>query len=523
MRSLLILALAPTASALAAAPFAPRGAMMAARAPQLARTPLFARPRVGSPPVAQEAVAADSGGPSNFEKFSELFANLFPVWTASVAALGLINPAILGGIPTSAFTALLGMLMLSMGITLTVDDFKRCLERPVVILLGFICCYGLMPLMALGLSSVLGLSPAMTAGMVLVGSINGGQASNLCTYIAKGDVALSVLMTTVTTIGAIFMTPLLCKLLLGAVVAVDATGVAISTVQVVLFPILAGMTINAKAPELVKKIEPFSPIVGVTSTILLVRRTLLSTAALHRQSPLTPSLGIPPAALSRARSPRSSPPTLTLLTLPGNLRSGGLGRRPVRRTHHRGRRLASDRVRAAAHPRRHPRLSAVQADRLRREDVPHLRHRDLHEVVRVRLLPRQVTTPIPRSTLSRPARPLALSPSSPASLPRDAARGRAPAPPLHPRSATLPTSHRQGALRRLPRSRARGRLRRLDGSRRLLPRGGLPLPPHQGLSGRGGRALSIGRDGRVLQRAPWHGGPWDGCGGYRGSVACAFG
>jgi len=252
---------------------------MAARAPQLARTPLFARPRVGSPPVAQEAVAADSGGPSNFEKFSELFANLFPVWTASVAALGLINPAILGGIPTSAFTALLGMLMLSMGITLTVDDFKRCLERPVVILLGFICCYGLMPLMALGLSSVLGLSPAMTAGMVLVGSINGGQASNLCTYIAKGDVALSVLMTTVTTIGAIFMTPLLCKLLLGAVVAVDATGVAISTVQVVLFPILAGMTINAKAPELVKKIEPFSPIVGVTSTILLVGSAVAQCAA----------------------------------------------------------------------------------------------------------------------------------------------------------------------------------------------------------------------------------------------------
>ena len=67
---------------------------------------------------------------------------------------------------------------------------------------------------------------------VLVGSINGGQASNLCTYIAKGDVALSVLMTTVTTIGAIFMTPLLCKFLLGAVVPVDAVGVAISTIQV---------------------------------------------------------------------------------------------------------------------------------------------------------------------------------------------------------------------------------------------------------------------------------------------------
>ena len=81
--------------------------------------------------------------------------------------------------------------MLSMGITLTVDDFKRVLQRPGVMVLGFLGCYGLMPAMALLLSRALGLSPALTAGMILVGSINGGQASNLCTYIAKGDVAVS--------------------------------------------------------------------------------------------------------------------------------------------------------------------------------------------------------------------------------------------------------------------------------------------------------------------------------------------
>jgi BASS family bile acid:Na+ symporter len=127
-----------------------------------------------------------------------------------------------------------------------------------------------MPALALGLSSALGLPAALTAGMVLVGSINGGQASNLCTYIAKGDVALSVLMTTCTTIGAIFMTPLLCKVLLGAIVPVNAVGVAISTVQVVLLPIVVGMLANAKFPKSVKKIEPFSPIVGVLSTCILV-------------------------------------------------------------------------------------------------------------------------------------------------------------------------------------------------------------------------------------------------------------
>jgi BASS family bile acid:Na+ symporter len=206
----------------------------------------------------------------NFRAFSNGFSNLFPVWTLSVAALGLFTPSVFLGISTSYFTGLLGLLMLSMGITLTVDDFKRVLMRPGVMVFGFLGCYGLMPAMALLLSRGLGLSPALTAGMILVGSINGGQASNLCAYIAKGDVALSVLMTTVTTVGAIFMTPLISKLLLGTLVPVDAVGVAVSTIQVVLLPIVLGMLANAKFPKAVRKIEPFSPIVGVLSTCVLV-------------------------------------------------------------------------------------------------------------------------------------------------------------------------------------------------------------------------------------------------------------
>ena len=84
----------------------------------------------------------------------------------------------------------------------------------------------MMPALAFGLGKAFGLDAGLLAGMVLVGSINGGQASNLCTYIAKGNVALSVLMTTATTVGAILMTPFLCKTMLGAVVPVDAAGIA---------------------------------------------------------------------------------------------------------------------------------------------------------------------------------------------------------------------------------------------------------------------------------------------------------
>jgi BASS family bile acid:Na+ symporter len=122
--------------------------------------------------------------------------------------------------------------MLSMGITLTPADFKKVAARPNAILMQFSLCYGMMPILALALGKAFNLDPALMAGMVLVGSINGGQASNLCTYIAKGNVALSVLMTTATTLGAILMTPILCKSLLGAVVPVDAAGIAVSTIQV---------------------------------------------------------------------------------------------------------------------------------------------------------------------------------------------------------------------------------------------------------------------------------------------------
>lgn len=168
--------------------------------------------------------------------------------------------------------------MLSMGITLTPQDFIDVAKQPVPTIMQFALCYGMMPLLAFSLGKAFGLNNALIAGMVLVGSINGGQASNLCTYIARGNVALSVLMTTATTLGAIFMTPLLCKGMLGAVVPVDAAGIARSTIEVVLAPILAGMTLNRFLPGFVKAILPFAPVVGVVSTCLLVASAVAQVA-----------------------------------------------------------------------------------------------------------------------------------------------------------------------------------------------------------------------------------------------------
>uniref|UniRef100_A0A7S3NPW1 Bile acid:sodium symporter n=1 Tax=Aureoumbra lagunensis TaxID=44058 RepID=A0A7S3NPW1_9STRA len=207
---------------------------------------------------------------SSFEKVSDVLTNLFPIWTVLFSVWGLARPSDFAWLTTEYFTAGLAVLMISMGLTMTPKDFVRVASRPGSVLVNFLLCYGFMPMLGLILGKTFQLEPALVAGLVLVGSINGGQASNLCTYIARGNVALSVLMTTATTIGAIVMTPFLCQKFLGTVVPVDALGIVISTLQVVLGPIIFGMGANVIAPKVVKKFTPVLPLIGVSSTCLLV-------------------------------------------------------------------------------------------------------------------------------------------------------------------------------------------------------------------------------------------------------------
>jgi len=223
--------------------------------------------------------AAPSGFQEAYTKASDFLTNLFPVWTVVSAGVALWRPEVFLWCNSSYFTGLLALLMFSMGITLTVDDFVRVASKPGPVGLGFVACYVMMPLLALGIGKAFALSPALLAGCVVVGSINGGQASNLCTYIAKGDVALSVLMTTSTTIGCIFMTPLIAKLVLGTIVPVDAAGIAMSTIQVVLAPIVLGVICNKFAFKTCRAVEPFCPVVGVICTVLLVSSSVAQCAS----------------------------------------------------------------------------------------------------------------------------------------------------------------------------------------------------------------------------------------------------
>ncbi|ONH98207.1 hypothetical protein PRUPE_7G235600 [Prunus persica] len=196
-----------------------------------------------------------SSGMSQYERIIETLTTLFPVWVT--------------WLETDLFTLGLGFLMLSMGLTLTFEDFRRCLRNPWTVGVGFLAQYMIKPLLGFVIALTLKLSAPIATGLILVSCCPGGQASNVATYISKGNVALSVLMTTCSTIGAIIMTPLLTKLLAGQLVPVDAAGLAISTFQVVLMPTIVGVLANEFFPKVTSKIASVTPLIGVILTTLL--------------------------------------------------------------------------------------------------------------------------------------------------------------------------------------------------------------------------------------------------------------
>ncbi|KAL5572730.1 hypothetical protein UlMin_022327 [Ulmus minor] len=208
-------------------------------------------------------------GMSQYERIIETLTTLFPVWVILGTIIGIYKPSAVTWLETDLFTVALGFLMLSMGLTLTFEDFRRCLRNPWTVGVGFLAQYLIKPLLGFAIAMTLKLSAPLATGLILVSCCPGGQASNVATYISKGNVALSVLMTTCSTIGAIIMTPLLTKLLAGQLVPVDAAGLAISTFQVVLVPTIVGVLANEFFPKFTSKIISITPLIGVILTSLL--------------------------------------------------------------------------------------------------------------------------------------------------------------------------------------------------------------------------------------------------------------
>src|SRR5687767_8525753 len=167
--------------------------------------------------------------------------NLFPIWVLLGGIVALFQPQLFTWFRGPAIVWGLAVIMLGMGMTLSVNDFQRVLKLTKAVAVGFAAQYTVMPFLGWAVAHLLRLETPHAVGLILVACCPGGTASNVVTYIARADVALSVLMTTCSTFGAILLTPLLTKWLAGTYVPVDAWKLFIDTVQIVLLPVLLGL------------------------------------------------------------------------------------------------------------------------------------------------------------------------------------------------------------------------------------------------------------------------------------------
>ncbi|MFT4766138.1 MAG: BASS family bile acid:Na+ symporter [Oleispira sp.] len=192
---------------------------------------------------------------------------LFPLLAIIVAVLAYIDPAPLMSWK-SAIMPLLAMIMFAMGLTLRSSDFKRVWNNPQPIALAIIIQFSVMPIAAVLLSKAFGLSDELTIGMVIVGACAGGTASNVMTYLARGDVALSVSMTLASTLWGVFATPWIISITAGEVIKIDSQGILLSLIQMVLIPIVAGFLITHFQPNFANKINKY--LADIASGLILL-------------------------------------------------------------------------------------------------------------------------------------------------------------------------------------------------------------------------------------------------------------
>jgi len=157
-----------------------------------------------------------------------------------------------------------------MGLTLTVEDFRRVWQRPSAIGLGVVLQFAVMPFLGWGIAQLFHLPQGMAVGLILVSCCPGGTASNVVAFLARADVALSVSMTTVSTLAAVLLTPLLTKFYADQYVPVDAWALLESIALIVIFPVGLGVAVNRLFAGMARKAASFSPFVSVVSIILIV-------------------------------------------------------------------------------------------------------------------------------------------------------------------------------------------------------------------------------------------------------------
>ena len=202
-------------------------------------------------------------------RLSEFVGRTFALWVLLFAVLGFLLPETFRQL-TPWIVTLLGIIMFGMGLTISGRDFAEVLRRPVNVGVGVASQFLIMPLLAVALTMIIPMPPEVAAGVILVGCCPGGTSSNVMTYLAKGDVALSVACTSVTTLMAPIVTPFLMLMLASEYLPVDAWAMFQSIVKVVLFPLALGFAAQKLLPAFVRAAVPALPLVSVTGIVLIV-------------------------------------------------------------------------------------------------------------------------------------------------------------------------------------------------------------------------------------------------------------
>lgn len=211
------------------------------------------------------------------DRSARVAVTIFPVLILAAAAIGFFVPG-----PSLVLlpwvNVLLGVIMFGMGLTLTVPDFALVARRPLPVLIGVVAQFVIMPLIGLGVSVALQLPAELAAGVILVGCAPGGTSSNVITYLARADTALSVTMTSISTLLAPLLTPVLTLVLAGQYMDVSAGDMAMTIVKIVLLPVVGGLVVRVLLSRLVDRILPALPWVSVIAISLVVAAVVANSA-----------------------------------------------------------------------------------------------------------------------------------------------------------------------------------------------------------------------------------------------------
>lgn len=194
---------------------------------------------------------------------------LFPVWAVLLSVIAFYQPTWFSGFKTE-IVPLLTVIMLAMGLTLTLEDFKDVLKNRKAVIVGVLLQFLIMPIAAFVVAFSFGFDKDLTVGMLLVGSVAGGTSSNVMCYLAKGDTALSISMTAISTLLGVVLTPFLVSLMIGQSVDVPAMSMFLSLVKIVLVPVGAGVLINTLFYKAVRKAEPIFPYVSMFAIVFII-------------------------------------------------------------------------------------------------------------------------------------------------------------------------------------------------------------------------------------------------------------